>query len=165
MSDMSKRNTSRLTGSGVTNKSGSMAKTGAPAQGVQRKLRIIVGLAVATLLVGGLLFFKDGFQGDRIEKSKNLVDSVGLGLGQYFKVCGAYPSSEQGLKSLKEKPTEECPDWRGPYTTEEFVDGWGTPLFYSSDKKMFDLRSFGKDGKIGGGNSDADLVYSLTPIN
>ena len=128
----------------------------------ERKLRLIIGMAIATFVVGVILYVMKGPQKSKIGETENLVRVVGLQVERFKSICGHYPSSEQGLRALKEKPEGEpsCPDWSGPYASEDFVDAWGHMLFYSSDTKMFDLRSFGADAKIGGSGNDADVVFT-----
>jgi general secretion pathway protein G len=73
---------------------------------------------------------------------------------------GAYPSSEQGLKALIEKPTTPpVPgSWaQGGYLTAPPLDAWQKPLEYHSDGMSFTIRSLGRDGKQGGEGVDADI--------
>lgn len=128
---------------------------------LQRKLRLLIGMAIATLVVGGFYAYRNLPQTESIQETETLVRLVGLQIERYKSVCGQYPTSQQGLRALKQKPETEptCAAWRGPFGTEDYEDAWGRPLFYSSDTKMFDLRSFGKDGKIGGTGNSNDIVF------
>lgn len=130
----------------------------------QRKLRLLTGLSIATLVVGSIWFFMNGPQEERIRETEELVQITGTQIERFKSVCGFYPTSQQGLRALKARPEGEpvCADWNGPYTDSELVDAWDRKLFYSSDTKMFDLRSFGKDGKIGGTGNNNDIVF--TPV-
>ncbi len=66
-----------------------------------------------------------------------------------------YPTTEQGLKVLVNRPTEEDPlkRWHGPYCREKWlIDSWNNDFQYNSDGTTYELISFGADGRIGGGD-------------
>ncbi len=78
---------------------------------------------------------------------------------------GAYPTTEQGLEALREKPVREPvpSNWRGPYLRKPVpLDPWDRPYLYrapgSRNATTFDLATLGRDGKEGGTDEDADLV-------
>lgn len=70
---------------------------------------------------------------------------------------GTYPTTEQGLQALIEKPeSKPAPKrWAGPYlTTESYNDPWGNSYQYAypgehNGKKKPDIWSFGPDGEEG----------------
>lgn len=73
-----------------------------------------------------------------------------------------YPSSEQGLQALVEKPqAAPVPDnWKsGGYVERLPKDPWGQPYQYLSPglRGEIDVFSFGADGVAGGEGSDADI--------
>ncbi len=78
---------------------------------------------------------------------------------------GFYPSTEQGLQALVEKPTiGRIPTrWReGGYLESKTVpkDPWGNPYVYISPgihNRDFDIISYGADGQEGGEGKDADI--------
>lgn len=77
---------------------------------------------------------------------------------------GVYPSTEQGLDSLVEKPTVGTPPkkWRdGGYLESRKLpnDPWGNPFFYASPglNGDYDIVSFGADGVRGGDSFDKDI--------
>ncbi len=78
---------------------------------------------------------------------------------------GFYPSTEQGLQALVEKPTiGRIPiRWReGGYLERSSVpkDPWGNPFVYLSPgvhSRDFDIISYGADGQEGGEGKDADI--------
>jgi general secretion pathway protein G len=78
---------------------------------------------------------------------------------------GFYPSTEQGLMALVEKPTiGRIPQkWReGGYLEKGTVpkDPWGNPYIYISPgihNRDFDIISYGADGEEGGEGKDADI--------
>jgi len=62
-----------------------------------------------------------------------------------------FPTTDQGLKALVEKPeTEPVPkNWKGPYMDKVPKDAWGNEFIYISDGKHFTLISPGPDGEEG----------------
>jgi len=63
---------------------------------------------------------------------------------------GYFPSSNQGLKALRDKPTiSPIPsNWNGPYIEKEPIDPWGAVYEYTSPGKHrpdYDLYSKGND--------------------
>ncbi len=75
---------------------------------------------------------------------------------------GRYPSSEQGLKALVEKPSIEPapPNWKpGGYLERLPNDPWNNPYQYLNPgiHGEVDIFSYGADGKPGGEGNDADI--------
>lgn len=73
-----------------------------------------------------------------------------------------YPSTEQGLKSLIEKPTSgpSANGWKaGGYVEKLPKDPWGNAYQYLSPgvKGEIDLFSYGADGQPGGTGEDTDV--------
>ena len=67
---------------------------------------------------------------------------------------GKFPSTQDGLKALRQKPSW-AKSWDGPYSENEPIDPWGNPYKYVCPGKHgsdYDLYSFGSDGKEGGGD-------------
>jgi general secretion pathway protein G len=88
------------------------------------------------------------------------IDSLEKSLDQYRLDTGHYPSTEQGLASLNERPASEA-KWQGPYLKKALPpDPWGKPYLYKQpgEHGEFDLFSYGKDGQPGGSGEDEDIV-------
>jgi len=73
-----------------------------------------------------------------------------------------YPTTEQGLQALVQKPTvSPVPDnWKaGGYLEKLPKDPWNSPYQYLSPgvHGEFDVFSFGADGQAGGEGNDADI--------
>jgi len=86
-------------------------------------------------------------------------------LEEFYIDNGFYPTTEQGLKALVEKPTTgKIPKhWReGGYLNSNKVplDPWGHPYIYKCPGKHgdYDLYSLGADGKPGGTGENKDVV-------
>ena len=65
---------------------------------------------------------------------------------------GFFPTTQQGLKALEEKPTTSPTplNWNGPYIERDPIDPWGNPYQYTSPGRLrpdYDLFSEGKDKK------------------
>jgi general secretion pathway protein G len=81
-------------------------------------------------------------------------------LDTYRLDIGRYPSTEQGLTALMQRPQNE-PKWNGPYLQKAIpLDPWGKPYQYKSpgERGEFDIWSFGKDGQPGGTGENADVT-------
>ena len=76
---------------------------------------------------------------------------------------GVYPSTEQGLKALMEKPTVGVipKKWKvGGYLPKLPEDPWGNPYKYlsPSQKGEYEILSLGTDGEVGGEGINADIA-------
>lgn len=102
----------------------------------------------------------------RVTKAKIEISNLEQALELYYLDNGMYPSTEQGLAALIEKPqTGDIPqNWNeGGYLAKGRLtaDPWGylyiyvSPGIHNSD---FDLYSLGKDGQEGGEEYDADIT-------
>ncbi len=96
--------------------------------------------------------------------AKTQIDLLGVALDTYRLDNGSYPTTEQGLQALREKPTRDPvpTNWRGPYMRKAIPnDPWGRPYLYTSPGRQnptgYDLLTLGRDGKPGGDAEDGDL--------
>jgi general secretion pathway protein G len=97
--------------------------------------------------------------------AKAQLEMLGVALDNYRLDNGSYPTTEQGLTALQEKPSRDpAPlNWRGPYLKRTIpADPWGRPYVYRSpgehDPAGNDLSTLGKDGQPGGEGEDADIT-------
>jgi general secretion pathway protein G len=100
----------------------------------------------------------------RIAAAKQDIASVMQSLKLYRLDNGRYPTTEQGLRALIEKPaTEPIPNnWKqGGYLDRSSLpkDPWGKEYQYLNPglKGEIDVFSFGRDGQSGGEGPDADI--------
>jgi general secretion pathway protein G len=117
---------------------------------------VIIGLLVG--IVGPKLFNRLGKS--KIETTRAQIDAFSKALDQYRLDTGHYPSTEQGLAALVERPANEG-KWDGPYLTKAVPpDPWGKAYSYKSpgEHAEYDLQSFGSDGQPGGTGEAADIV-------
>ncbi len=123
---------------------------------------IAIGIIAAVLLAPRLL----GQAGRALQaQAAEEIEILGITLDRYAKDNGDYPSTEQGLKALWEKP--EAPplpiNWLGPYIDIPITtDPWGNPYIYIRpgvhDSYGYDIVSFGSDGLEGGTGEAEDVV-------
>jgi general secretion pathway protein G len=74
----------------------------------------------------------------------------------------SYPSTDQGLDALVQKPagSPQAANWRnGGYIDRLGKDPWGRDYQYVSPGSHgeFDVYSLGRDGQVGGEGLDADI--------
>jgi general secretion pathway protein G len=123
-------------------------------------LELLVVMVIIGLLVGyvGPMYFKQVGKSE-IKATRAQIDSFGKALDQYRLDTGHYPTTEQGLAALQEKPANET-KWDGPYLKKGVpADPWGNPYVYKrpGDHGEYDLLSYGKDGVAGGTGENADI--------
>jgi general secretion pathway protein G len=100
---------------------------------------------------------------DRNVITESRIDTISDGLNRYKNDVGHYPTNDQGLRVLYEKPSGVDGDkWNGPYRINRILrDQWGMDFNYCypgiHNIKSFDLWSYGRDGKPGGKKDDADI--------
>jgi general secretion pathway protein G len=135
-----------------------------PRPGVSRGftlLELLVVMVIIGLLagyVGPKLFAQIGKSETKVTRAQ--IDALQKALDQYRIDIGRYPSTEQGLAVLVQKPVDE-PRWTGPYLAKAVPnDPWGRPYVYSMPGQHgeYDLVSFGRDGLPGGDGDNADLT-------
>ena len=124
-------------------------------------LELLVVIVIIGLLAGyvGPKYFAQIGKSE-IKVTKAQIDSFEKALDTYRLDLGRYPTTEQGLAALNEKPVNEA-RWQGPYLKKGVPpDPWGQPYQYRSpgEKGDFDLFSFGKDGQLGGEGENADIT-------
>src|SRR5947199_6110072 len=126
-------------------------------------LVVIIVLGLLAALVGPRIL-------GRVSEAKSAtartqIELLGLALDNYRLDNGMYPTSEQGLGALQEKPTREpIPlNWRGPYLKKAVpLAPWGRGYLYNSPGERtasgYDLYTLGRDGQPGGEGEDADIT-------
>ncbi|MGQ0538260.1 MAG: type II secretion system major pseudopilin GspG [Gemmatimonadaceae bacterium] len=101
----------------------------------------------------------------RTTAAQTQVELLGTALDNYRLDNGVYPTTEQGLAALRERPTQapSPTNWRGPYLRKAVpLDPWGKGYLYRSpgerNPTAYDLSSLGRDGKPGGEGEDRDVI-------
>lgn len=98
----------------------------------------------------------------RVTKARQDIRAVEGALKLYRLDNFRYPTTEQGIEALVEKPTSqpEPPNWKpGGYLDRLPKDPWGEPYHYRNpgEHGEIDVYSYGRDGRPGGEDIDADI--------
>jgi general secretion pathway protein G len=121
-------------------------------------LVVMVTIGLLAGYVGPKYFAQVGKSETKVAKAQ--IDALEKALDQYRLDTGRYPTSEQGLAALNQKPANE-PRWAGPYLKKDVPpDPWGQPYTYRApgEHGEYDLFSYGKDGQAGGTAEAADVT-------
>jgi general secretion pathway protein G len=124
-------------------------------------LELLVVMTIIGLLAGyvGPKFFSHIGKSE-VKATRAQIDGLEKALDQFRLDVGRYPTTEEGLKALFERPSD-MPRWSGPYLKKAVPDDpWGKPYQYvqPGEHGEFDLYSFGRDGQSGGTGEAADIV-------
>jgi len=96
----------------------------------------------------------------RVVRANNDIATLGAALDLYKLDNFTYPSTDQGLMALVEKPTgdPEPANWKdGGYIKKLPKDPWGREYLYDAENNNFEIVSLGNDGSEGGDGFDADI--------
>jgi general secretion pathway protein G len=127
-------------------------------------IEMIVVLAIIALIAGLIVPNVIGRPDEaRVTVAAADLRTVSAALKMYRLDNGGYPTTEQGLEALAERPTTAPLPRTWPqegYLAEVPRDPWDRPYVYRSPGANggFDLLSLGKDGKPGGEGIDADIT-------
>ena len=121
-------------------------------------LVVLIILGLLSALVAPKFFGKIGKA--KTKTAKTQIELLGAALDDFRLDNGRYPTTEEGLKALREKPGD-LETWDGPYLPKPVPkDPWGRPYHYQSPGEHgdYDLFSYGKDGVEGGEKENKDVV-------
>lgn len=121
-------------------------------------LIVLVILSLLAALVGPALV-------ERLKPAKRTVAQSQIeefmsALDSFYIDVGRYPTTDEGLQALREKPAG-ARNWKGPYLKKELPnDPWGNAYVYRSPGHNggFEILSYGADGKEGGEGENADVT-------
>jgi len=125
----------------------------------------LIELLVVVVIIGLLAGFVAPRYFSQVGKSevqvaRAQIDAFEKALDQYRLDTRGYPTTEQGLKALVERPAAEAL-WSGPYLRKDVpLDPWGRSYIYRAPgtKGEYDLASYGRDGAPGGAGEAADIT-------
>jgi general secretion pathway protein G len=109
-------------------------------------------LSIIALLVGaGIMQLTGVGERGKITRVKSDFSTLRTALELYQMDAGTYPSTEQGLKALVERPTAgHAPKSYRPYLRKPIRDPWGSPYGYAWPSRTGgerpEIYSLGKDG-------------------
>jgi len=129
--------------------------------------QLLIALAVVIVIVAVIFAPRILRQAGKAQHAKATddIEALGVALDTYAKDNGDYPTTDQGLRALWEKP--ELPpypiDWKGPYIKIPIThDPWGHEYVYIRpglhNRYGYDLISFGSDGREGGRGEAEDVT-------
>ncbi len=121
---------------------------------------VVVIMGVLAALVVPKLLSRTGES--KIAAAKVDIATIMQALKLYKLDNQRYPTTEQGLQALLEKPTSgpAANGWKaGGYLEKMPKDPWGNPYqyLYPGVKGELDVFSYGADGQPGGTGDDADI--------
>jgi general secretion pathway protein G len=118
-------------------------------------LEILVVIAILGLLISMVApAVLRQLGGAKVSVAKQSIERLGVVLDLYKLDVGSYPTTDQGLQALVEKPSD-VDVWNGPYVKGDKVslDPWNHPYIYrepsSRQNHDYDLCSGGPNGATG----------------
>lgn len=125
----------------------------------------LIELIVVVMIIGllaGLVVPQFMKQSERAEAktAKAQIELFGTALDTFRLDVGRYPTSQEGLAALMQKPGG-ADRWDGPYLKKDLPpDPWGKPYIYKSpgDHGAYDIISYGADGVAGGDGNNRDIT-------
>ena len=125
-------------------------------------VELLVVLAILSLLVAlAAPRVIKYLSGAKTDTARIQIQKLGGVLDLYHLEVGHYPTDDEGLQALVERPPH-ADVWNGPYlkSRDSLIDPWGRPYIYRSPGEHgdYDLYSLGADGKEGGDGEDKDIT-------
>jgi general secretion pathway protein G len=123
-------------------------------------MELLVVLAILGLLmslVGPQVLNQLG--GAKTKTTGIQIKDLEQSLEMYKLDVGRFPSTEEGLQALVEKPGNAV-GWNGPYLKSDVpLDPWNREYHYKypGERAELDIYSYGQDGQAGGEGEDADV--------
>ena len=121
-------------------------------------LVVMVIIAMFATIVGQRLF--RNVEKARQTTAKAQISEFESVLDAFKLDTGRYPTSEEGLQSLRARPGS-LERWDGPYLRKDVpLDPWQRPYVYRFPGQHgdYDLYSLGADGQEGGDGENADVT-------
>ena len=123
-------------------------------------LELLVVVVIIGLLAGYVAprYFSQVGKSE-VQVARAQIDAFDKALDQYRLDLRRYPTTEQGLKALVERPAGEA-QWNGPYLRKTVpLDPWGRPYIYRAPgaRSDYELLSYGRDGQPGGSGENSDI--------
>jgi general secretion pathway protein G len=125
-------------------------------------IELLVVLVILGLLAGlvgpRVISYLGGAKSDSARQQIGLLEQA---LDLYRLDVGRYPTTEEGLQALVQKPAN-AERWNGPYLKKNQVpkDPWGNDYIYQSpgEHDAYDIASLGANRAEGGEGEDTDIV-------
>lgn len=117
-------------------------------------LEMVIVLGIIALILGAAITFSGGISGQaRNTAAEAKMREIDAKLEAYRIGAGRYPTEQQGLKALVERPTSAPAPrkWEKQFRTLP-VDPWGNDFVYRNPGKLdpstYEIISKGKDGEL-----------------
>ncbi len=129
-------------------------------------VEILVVIAIISLLAGVVLLNIAPQMGMGSQAAaKAQIQVLASGINTYRMAHGRYPTPQQGLEALVNKPSSEPIPQNYPdsgYLTSRAIplDPWKRPYLYLAPGRQnepFEILSYGADGEPGGDGANADI--------
>jgi general secretion pathway protein G len=118
---------------------------------------VIIGLIMGLVGPRVLSYLSDS----RAKAARLQIESFSNSLDLFYVDTGRYPTTQEGLGSLLERPPD-ADRWSGPYLRGNSVpkDPWGNPYVYRfpGTHGAYDLMSYGSKGREGGESSESEIA-------
>jgi general secretion pathway protein G len=118
---------------------------------------VIIGLLMA--LVGPRFIRQE--EKAKVRAARAQIELLGTALDTFRLDVGRYPSSQEGLAALRQRPFG-VDRWDGPYLKKDVPkDPWERPYLYRSPGeggRPYDLVSLGADGAPSGDGDNRDIA-------
>ena len=117
-------------------------------------IEMLVVLAIIGLIVGLVGPRVLNYLADSKTKAAQIqIENIASALDLFYLDTGRYPSTEEGLSALVQKPADVI-SWNGPYLKASSVprDPWGHGYVYRAPGQNgpYDIGSLGPEGREGG---------------
>jgi general secretion pathway protein G len=124
-------------------------------------IELIVVVVIIGLLAGLVLpqFIRQEEKA-KLKAARAQIELLATALDTFRLDVGRYPTSEEGLQALRQKPGG-LERWDGPYLKKDIpLDPWGKSYNYKSpgDHGPYDIISYGADGVPGGDGDNRDIT-------
>lgn len=120
---------------------------------------IVIGIVLILTASVGFMAFRYLDQA-RQATARSQVETLALAVNAYYFDCQKFPTEEQGLGVLWEKPAD-VEGWNGPYLAKAVPkDPWGADYLLKvpgPNGLPFEVLSLGADGAEGGEGDQADV--------
>lgn len=114
----------------------------------------LIGTFVITNVTGKFIRAK-------ADSTKIVMRQLGVALDDFYRECGFYPTTDQGLDALVGAPQgRECKNFSPDgylKGTKVPKDPFGNDFLYESDGMKYVITSLGNDGKQGGEGNEKDI--------
>jgi general secretion pathway protein G len=124
-------------------------------------VELIVVVIIIGLLAGLVLpqFIRQEEKA-KLKTTRAQIELFGTALDTFRLDVGRYPTTDEGLQALRQKPGG-LERWDGPYLKKELpLDPWSKPYVYRSpgEHGPYEIVSYGADGTPGGEGDNRDIA-------